>query len=397
MVGDDRKDFYPGMFSPEAVPTPRTMWTADFVVRSLRRRLWKAFVDEDYETALRAYQANFQDFHQWIQEEDNLRHEEEERQLEHEKKDKRGFMVRRPRSSKLQNGSVEDRLVESEKKEDELRQLLGNDSILETRMNPTERFRADDMLSPYDGYDQPPREELPNLEQHEAEQQAIQLAIERGRQRRRRGARQTFRMVLRRGNSEDETPGSQELTPATSSDDNIKYNDIYMTTPLHEASRLGATDFVRFLLANGGDPSAKNGKGRTALHMAAGGLTKQEEALRKIQKVSSNHVDSSDDESTPNGIRAMEIPAKMFELMHKDLSSTNETSSSKNGRGLIGRLFGSIHEVSGNDMKAKPDDCQGGSLNDDSSSNRLESIIAERMDTFLAVMSWVDQSTGNGP
>ena len=86
MVGDDRTDFYPGLFSPEAVPTPPTMWTADFVVRSLRRRLWKAFVEEDHETALRAYQANFQDFLQWIQEEDNLRHKEEERRLEHGKK-----------------------------------------------------------------------------------------------------------------------------------------------------------------------------------------------------------------------------------------------------------------------------------------------------------------------
>ena len=86
MVADDRTDFYPGLCSPEAVPAPPSAWTADFVVRSLRRRLWKAFVDEDHETALRAYQANFQDFLQWIQEEDNLRHDEEERRLEQGKK-----------------------------------------------------------------------------------------------------------------------------------------------------------------------------------------------------------------------------------------------------------------------------------------------------------------------
>ena len=86
MVVVDRTDFYPGLCSPEAVLAAPSTWTADIVVRSLRRRLWKAFVDEDHETALRAYQATFQDFLQWIQEEDNLRHEEAERRLEHGKR-----------------------------------------------------------------------------------------------------------------------------------------------------------------------------------------------------------------------------------------------------------------------------------------------------------------------
>jgi hypothetical protein len=76
---EERKDYYPDLLSPDAVPSPQ-LWTLDFVVRSLRRRLWKAFVDDDDVAALRAYQATFQEFHQWLQEEDELRHDEEERQ-----------------------------------------------------------------------------------------------------------------------------------------------------------------------------------------------------------------------------------------------------------------------------------------------------------------------------
>jgi hypothetical protein len=51
----------------------------DFVVRSLRRRLWRAFQQDDAETALRAYQATFGEFQKWIEEEEDekLRAEEE--------------------------------------------------------------------------------------------------------------------------------------------------------------------------------------------------------------------------------------------------------------------------------------------------------------------------------
>lgn len=51
--------------------------TADFVVRSLRRRLWRAFQEDDSEKALRAYQATFVDFQEWLEEEVNMRIEDE--------------------------------------------------------------------------------------------------------------------------------------------------------------------------------------------------------------------------------------------------------------------------------------------------------------------------------
>lgn len=50
----------------------------DVIVRSLRRRLWKAFQEDDKETALRAYQATLREFTQWlVQEEEHVRQQAE--------------------------------------------------------------------------------------------------------------------------------------------------------------------------------------------------------------------------------------------------------------------------------------------------------------------------------
>ena len=42
----------------------------DIVVRSLRRRLWRAFQEDNAEAALRIYQATFDDFEEMIKEEE---------------------------------------------------------------------------------------------------------------------------------------------------------------------------------------------------------------------------------------------------------------------------------------------------------------------------------------
>lgn len=60
--------------------TPEVL-TSDFVIRSLRRRLWKAFQDDSAETAFRAYQATTQDLERWLEDEEGerqslLRHQE---------------------------------------------------------------------------------------------------------------------------------------------------------------------------------------------------------------------------------------------------------------------------------------------------------------------------------
>lgn len=71
-----------------AVPAPE-VWTSDFVIRSLRRRLWKAFQEDDGETALRAYQASLSDFEGWLHDE-----EEEYRKIKDHIDSKSGSKVR---------------------------------------------------------------------------------------------------------------------------------------------------------------------------------------------------------------------------------------------------------------------------------------------------------------
>ena len=68
-----------GTFLPPQSPewflrgaTPESL-TSDFVIRSLRRRLWKSFQEDDAEGALRAYQATTQDFERWLEEEEGER------------------------------------------------------------------------------------------------------------------------------------------------------------------------------------------------------------------------------------------------------------------------------------------------------------------------------------
>lgn len=54
-------------------------------VRSLRRRLWHAFQNEDAATALRAYKATARDLQAWIREEIEQAKIKEERRLEEER------------------------------------------------------------------------------------------------------------------------------------------------------------------------------------------------------------------------------------------------------------------------------------------------------------------------
>ena len=78
--------FYPDILSPRPLllstissssssssPKEQLKLIHDFVVRSLRRRLWKAFQEDDKENALRAYQATTSEFIQWLQEEEDYR------------------------------------------------------------------------------------------------------------------------------------------------------------------------------------------------------------------------------------------------------------------------------------------------------------------------------------
>ena len=64
--------------APAIDPEPVETLSRAHVIRSLRRRLWKACQEDDIETAIRAYQATRKDFEQWIVEEEQEQKRKEE-------------------------------------------------------------------------------------------------------------------------------------------------------------------------------------------------------------------------------------------------------------------------------------------------------------------------------
>ena len=62
--------------------SPAEVTPDSFMVRSLRRRLWKALQEEDVHTAKRAYEASRRDFETWLLEEEEERHRKEQQALQ---------------------------------------------------------------------------------------------------------------------------------------------------------------------------------------------------------------------------------------------------------------------------------------------------------------------------
>ena len=372
--------------------------THDFVVRSLRRRLWKAFREDDVDTATRAYQATLPDFVRWLEEEhqEKRNHErmiavaakkkeaaqdvaifkqkQQQRQRHHYQQQQQRHRQHHPQersrsrstsptrsfehpsnhprrlsfdtksawcnerdtNKPLRRGRRPDRgkTVEIEREEQnncnyhqfdsndyryellkhqhqqrmETESMIGGPtvSILQSLMNPSDPFIADDFLSPYDDatYDHLSRKCLPDPIKHEAEQQAMEA--EKKRRKKAKSPRTAFRRMImvksKRSNREraaatgnfsyfDATVASRiaedadipatNILPLESNNVTLEEEDdpSWMTTPLHEAARVGAEEFVRLLLANGGDPNTKNGVSQTAFHLCAGGYTTEEEQL----------------------------------------------------------------------------------------------------------------------
>ncbi|KAL3915555.1 MAG: hypothetical protein SGILL_005595 [Bacillariaceae sp.] len=286
-----------------------------------------------------------------------------------------------------------------------------NTAILQSTLNPCDPFIADDYFSPYDHYNTPLQKELPDPAQHAAEEQAKEEA--RMRRRRARRPQVAFRRLIGRNTMEDDAPSLTATSVDASGDtdksqnDGIFKEDIYMTTPLHEAARLGTGDFVRFLLAQGGaDPNTRNGLARTALHACAGGLTVEEETLVRstIQdRIGGKSSSKLATEERAVGIRATFLPEEIFRLMHLNHSCKDGADKIKgeNGdasRGLIGRIFGSTRGSRRSIEIEEPETAAKSSVFDlQPDPERLGAISTERMDAMLAILSWVQTETGDGP
>jgi hypothetical protein len=521
--------------------TGTRLLTYDFVVRSLRRRLWKAFREDDVTTAMRAYQATLPDFVRWLEEEhkekrnrermvaakkeaqdvaiSKQKHQQHQHQRQYQQQRSQSISPARsiehsskhPRRSSwdqvawnerdtnkpLRRGRRPDRkTAESESESEELNnyhQFESNDyryellkhqhqqrmetesmiggptvSILQSLINPSDPFIADDYLSPYDDstYDHPSRKSLPDPVQHAAEQQAIKA--ERKRQRKTRSPRMAFRRIIMGKRSDRAATGNFSGFDAVASmivdanDNNHKYypefsanilesnntreeEDPLMTTPLHEAARAGAEEFVRLLLANGGDANTKNGASQTAFHMCAGGYTAEEQKLveaalaaeeedsrttteeqatldkkkkkrcRKSskQKPPSLSIDTSVPMATSiSGIPPTVIPNESLELMRAmDSDAIETTKDQKKSPSTKRRLFGKVllfrnrkDKIDHNDSMEVDTEFELNILSSDLQPNqmkpdpeRLYEFVTDRMEAMIALLAFEHRETGEGP
>jgi len=506
---------------------PRLL-TYDFVVRSLRRRLWKAFQEDDLMTATRAYQATLPDFVRWLEEEERemraLEHGDETKlsrreitkrqsrsispvrdvvgiahtrrlSFERESSDRKPRRKSSRRHGRRRMETEENYQFESKNYRYELikrqhQQRIETEStiggpgisILQTRINPSDPFIADDFLSPYDDltYDNPARKTLPDPVRHAAEQRAMEE--ERKRRRKAKGPRTAFRRMIfgKRSDRPVIGIGSPRSSRGSHSDFDLvdsmimdalnnQFNssdlelndrdqeDHFMTTPLHEAARLGAGDFVRLMLAHGGDPNMKNGNYQTAIHLCAGGYTVEEKNLVAVAEAAMAAQNEAEDESGPSsgelathdkkkkkrfrknskqrsvirptieasstaasaiGIPSLIIPNESLELMRQldsDTLETNKdqkksTSKSKNKRSVLEKVLSFRSRKNKTDEKSSLETKSSFELLSSSSSRRnlwqkptrpdperFNELTLDRLEAMSALLSFEHRESGEGP
>ena len=230
----------------------------DIVVRSLRRRLWKAFELNDAFAALQVYCATRDDWEEWTTLE------------ELQKKRKKGSQTAATATINSRNSSTaatatrkkhqpHEVLLESKPTDDSALSLLaerGTEGILQRCLNPSMPFELDDYKNPGDKYDKL----LLPLESQPEKPKNDRKAKQRG------GAPRATNNTssIHRFNLFHKPP-KVTLDPQTT--------HIRMTTPLHEAARLGDPTLLRIMLEHmGADVNVRNGTAQTALHMVAGGI-----------------------------------------------------------------------------------------------------------------------------
>jgi hypothetical protein len=251
-------------------------------------------------------------------------------------------------------------------------------SILQSRINPSEPFIADDFLSPYASYDKPAQKSIPNLKK-EQEKNIV-------RKQKQHKPRSAFNMFSLRKDLKDVVELNQEEETAE-----VFQEDVNMTTPLHEAARLGAGALMRFLLASGGDANVKNGHLQTSLHVCCGGVSKEEH--RMIVAMNAPKDEAIAEEA---GIRAPVISKEVLDLMNAEAGESSE----KKRRGKKGVLkFKAVGKMlMRTNTKPKVETNEPGrvALKPKLDFNRLHDLAAGRIDAALTLLSWSHKQTGAG-
>ena len=219
------------------------------------------------------------------------------------------------------------------------------------------------------------------------------------------------------GDAEDSTDALESASspdsPTSQDAQTVAMMDPKMTTPLHEAARLGNAELVRLMLAQPfAEPNFKNGQKRTALHMVAGGWTEVEERLWRTrqQKMETklNHKKKQQGGSLKTGSAHAEIGISAPLPVVMESADTVENPSkdgnlvgAKKAAKAMSRFFHSTFSTSNSK------DSDGGSRNNKKKAPLTESqryllwdeqlwnkLRTERMDCLLAVMSWCHPDDG---
>ena len=105
----------------------------------------------------------------------------------------------------------------------------------------------------------------------------------------------------------------------------LQFDKSAITTPLHEAARLGSLELVKALLARGGDPNERDGLRRTSLHLICGGFTNQEEYIYNLHGERKGDMEDDKEEKEKDiGIR-LYVPQSNTE--HKREKKKNSISN----------------------------------------------------------------------
>lgn len=339
------------------------------VTRSLRRRLWQAFMTEDQVAAIRCYTATRSDWEQWMIQE---RREEKERQLLRQNKGSklRDMLHRTPALAKSKSvGHAASVAIASSSLVSKL-EGVADGGLLQLNMNPTDPFVEDDYKHPNDSYEYD-----------------VDAESKRSKEKQRRGshakrthgsgtARQAF-SILGLGGKRSAVAARELAASVVSQDSKDEAMDTALTTPLHEAARLGNAELVRCMLAHPqADCDARNGQGRSVLHCAAGGLTGLEAEFMNV-----DHIPEV-------GIRAPQPPTP--DENEADDGAKKPAASVMKAARAVGRLF----RMHGDGESKTESTAQCRKTNGDGHGH--DQLDIERMDVVTVILSWTRPAASMG-
>jgi len=217
--------------------------------------------------------------------------------------------------------------------------------------------------------------------------------------------------VLDRADRSEATTNPETAT--TSDFQTIALSDSKMTTPLHEACRLGNAELTRLMLEHPfAEPNFKNGHRRTSLHMAAGGWTEREERLWRTRQhkleTKLNHKKKQQGESLQpvcahNANAGISAPVPIKIVTHYS-SADGDNNMSAVGAKKAARAMGRFLHTTFSSTPCKDNVAAKGSLMntpsaepqgylrwDEDAWNKLKT---ERMDCLLAILSWCHPDDG---